>query len=78
MAVAYDAIRVSSGNSFVHETEGQVILNSSYNIYFTMDHGVKDLALFDELGQSLDVPLKLSPLCVDIMRDGLQRYGPRA
>ncbi|MDH3692941.1 MAG: NAD(P)-dependent oxidoreductase [Gammaproteobacteria bacterium] len=77
LGVAYEAIRVSSGNSFVHETEGQLILNGSYNINFTMDHEVKDLTLFDELGKSLDVPLELSPLCVEIMRDGLKRYGPR-
>ena len=77
LAVAYDAIRVSSGNSFVHETEGQLILNGSYNINFTMDHEVKDLTLFDELGKELGVPLELSPLCVEIMRDGLKRYGPR-
>ncbi len=77
LAVAYEAIRVSSGNSFVHETEGQLILNGSYNINFTMDHEVKDLTLFDELGKNLNVPLELSPLCVDIMRDGLKRYGPR-
>ena len=78
LAVAYEAIRISSGNSFVHETEGQVILNGSYNINFTMDHEVKDLALFDELANKHDVPLKLSPLCVAIMRDGLKRYGARA
>ena len=77
LAVAYDAIRVSSGNSFVHETEGQLILNGSYNINFTMDHEVKDLTLFDDLGKDLGVPLELSPLCVEIMRDGLKRYGPR-
>jgi 3-hydroxyisobutyrate dehydrogenase len=77
LAVAYDAIRVSSGNSFVHETEGQLILNGSYNINFTMDHEVKDLTLFDELGKELAVPLELSPLCVEIMRDGLKRYGSR-
>ncbi len=76
--VAYEAIRVSSGNSFVHETEGQLILNGSYNINFTLDHEVKDLALFDELGARLDVPLELSPVAVDIMRDGLERFGPRA
>lgn len=70
--------RISSGNSFVHETEGQLILNGSYNIDFTMDHEVKDLILFDELGKKHDVPLELSPLCVDIMRDGLKRYGPRS
>jgi 3-hydroxyisobutyrate dehydrogenase len=78
MNVAYHAIRVSSGNSFVHETEGQVILNGSYNINFTMDHEVKDLALFDALGEKHDVPLELSPLAVGIMRDGLERFGPRA
>ncbi len=75
LGIAYEAIRISSGNSFVHETEGQVILNGSYNINFTMDHEVKDLTLFDELGKKHGVPLELSPLCVAIMRDGLKRYG---
>lgn len=78
LAVAYEAIRVSSGNSFVHETEGQLILNGSYNVNFTMDHELKDLGLFDELGRKLGVPLELSPVCVDIVRDALNRYGPRA
>ena len=78
LGVAYEAIRVSSGNSFVHETEGQLILNGSYNVNFTMDHEVKDLSLFDELGRSLGVPLELSPVCVAIVRDALRRYGPRA
>ena len=77
LATAYEAIRISSGNSFVHETEGQLILNGSYNINFTMDHEVKDLSLFDDLGKKYDVPLELSPLCVDIMKDGLKKYGPR-
>jgi 3-hydroxyisobutyrate dehydrogenase len=78
LGVAYEAIRISSGNSFVHETEGQLILNGSYNINFTMDHEVKDLTLFDDLGRKFDVPLEMSPLAVQIMRDGLARYGPRA
>lgn len=77
LGVAYEAIRISSGNSFVHETEGQLILNGSYNINFTMDHEVKDVSLFDDLGKVHDVPLELSPLCVEIMKDGLKRYGPR-
>ena len=78
LGIAYEAIRISSGNSFVHETEGQLILNGSYDINFTMDHEVKDLTLFDELGKKLEVPLEMSPLAVQIMRDGLARYGPRA
>ena len=75
--VAYEAIRILSGNSFTHETEGQLILNGSYNVNFTMDHEVKDLTLFDELGKKHDIALELSPLCVAIMRDALKRYGPR-
>ena len=77
LGVAYEAIRISSGNSFVHETEGQLILNGSYNINFTMDHEVKDLTLFDDLGKKYDVPLEMSPLAVQIMRDGLVKFGPR-
>ena len=77
MNTTYEAIRISSGNSFVHETEGQLILNGSYNINFTMDHEVKDVSLFDQLGQDLDVPLEMSPLVVKVMKDGLKRYGPR-
>jgi 3-hydroxyisobutyrate dehydrogenase len=78
LGIAYEAIRISSGNSFVHETEGQLILNGSYDINFTMDHEVKDLTLFDDLGKKLEVPLEMSPLAVQIMRDGLAKYGPRA
>ncbi|MDH3670361.1 MAG: NAD(P)-dependent oxidoreductase [Gammaproteobacteria bacterium] len=74
----YEAIRISSGNSFVHETESQVILNGSYNINFTMDLVVKDMSLFDRLAQRLNVPLEISPLVLDIFKDGQQRYGSRA
>ena len=74
----YEAIRISSGNSFVHETEGQLILNGSYNINFTMDLVIKDMSLFDGLAQRMDVPLEVSPLVLDIFHDGQKRYGSRA
>ena len=77
MNTAYEAIRISSGNSFVHETESQVILNGSRDISFTMDLVIKDVGLFDALAQSLEVPLELSPLVLNIFRDGQRRYGPR-
>ena len=64
----FEAIRISSGNSFVHETESQVILNGSYNINFTMDLVVKDMGLFDGLAQRLNVPLEISPLVLEIGR----------
>ena len=75
---AYEAIRISSGNSFVHETESQVILNGSYNINFTMDLVVKDMSLFQQLADQQDTPLEISPLVLDIFRRGEQIYGSRA
>lgn len=77
MNTAYEAIRISSGNSFVHETESQVILNGSRDIGFTMDLVIKDVGLFDQLAQQLQVPLELSPLVLGIFKDGAHRYGPR-
>jgi 3-hydroxyisobutyrate dehydrogenase len=74
---AYEAIRISSGNSFVHETESQVILNGSRDIDFTMDLVIKDVGLFDKLARDHRVPVELSPLVLEIFRDGQQRYGPR-
>jgi 3-hydroxyisobutyrate dehydrogenase len=78
LATTYEAIRISSGNSFVHETESQVILNGSYNINFTMDLVVKDMSLFDGLANRLEVPLEVSPMVLDIFKDGQARYGERA
>jgi 3-hydroxyisobutyrate dehydrogenase len=72
---AYEAIRISSGNSFVHETESQVILNGSRDINFTMDLVIKDVGLFDALARQLGVPLELSPLVLAIFQDGARRYG---
>ncbi|MDH3315488.1 MAG: NAD(P)-dependent oxidoreductase [Gammaproteobacteria bacterium] len=74
---AYEAIRISSGNSFVHETESQVILNGSRNINFTMDLVIKDVSLFEKAAQRANVPLEVSPILLRIFQDGMKRYGPR-
>jgi 3-hydroxyisobutyrate dehydrogenase len=78
LAKAYKGIAVSSGNSFVHETESQVILNGSYNINFTMDLVLKDTSLFDGLAKKLGAPLEISPKVVEIFKDGQKKYGSRA
>ena len=78
LAKAYKGIEVSSGNSFVHETESQVILNGSYNINFTMDLVLKDTGLFDDLAKKLNAPLEISPKIVEIYKDGQKKYGSRA
>jgi 3-hydroxyisobutyrate dehydrogenase len=75
--MVYQGIRISSGNSFVHETESQVILNGSRDINFTMDLVIKDVGLFDALARAHAVPLELSPLVLGIFRDGARRYGAR-
>jgi 3-hydroxyisobutyrate dehydrogenase len=73
----YEAIRISSGNSFVHETESQVILNGSRDINFTMDLVIKDISLFQELADRAGVPVEISPLMIEIFKDGAARYGNR-
>ena len=78
LAKTFKGIAVSSGNSFVHETESQVILNGSYNINFTMDLVLKDTGLFDNLAKKLNAPLEISPKIVEIFKDGQKKYGPRA
>ena len=78
LAKAYKGIAISSGNSFVHETESQVILNGSYNINFTMDLVLKDTGLFDSLAKKLNAPLEISPQIVEIFKDGQKKYGSRA
>ena len=77
LATAYEAIRISSGNSFVHETESQVILNGSRDISFTMDLVAKDIGLFQAVADRANVPLQLNPLLIDIFNDGIERFGPR-
>lgn len=77
MNTTYEAIRISSGNSFVHETESQVILNGSRDINFTMDLVSKDIGLFDELAKSKHVPVELSPLIVRLFNEARATYGDR-
>ena len=77
LSTTYEAIRISSGNSFVHETESQVILNGSRDINFTMDLVIKDISLFQELADRAGVPLEISPLMIEMFKDGAARYGDR-
>ncbi len=74
---SYEAIRISSGNSFVHETESQVILIGSRDINFTMDLVIKDMSLFKAVADRGKVPLEIAPILIDIFKDGQARYGAR-
>ena len=78
LAQAYEVIRASSGNSFVHETESQLILNGSYNINFTMDLACKDLGFAMGFGRAYGVPLELAGVTEQSFIAGRAAYGGQA
>ncbi|MFZ4660061.1 MAG: NAD(P)-dependent oxidoreductase [Caldilineaceae bacterium] len=78
LAQSFEAIKASSGNSFVHETESQVILNGSYNINFTMDLACKDLGFAMQLGRDFGVPLDLAGLTEQTFIRARSQYGGSA
>ncbi len=78
LGMTYEAIAMSSGTSFVHETESQLILSGSRDVNFTMDLVQKDIGLFQKLADDHNVPLELSPMIIEMMTDGQRRYGDRA
>ncbi len=72
---AFEVIRASSGNSFVHETESQLILNGSYNINFTMDLACKDLGFALGFGREFGVPLDLAATTEQTFLRARAAYG---
>jgi 3-hydroxyisobutyrate dehydrogenase len=75
LTTAFEVIRASSGNSFVHETESQVILNGSYDIGFTMDLALKDLGFALDMGREFGVPLDLAALTDQTFVRARAAYG---
>jgi 3-hydroxyisobutyrate dehydrogenase len=75
---AWAAIAASSGNSFVHETEGQLILNGSYDVGFSMDLALKDLGFALGFGREFGVPLELAERTAAIFAEGRAAYGGTA
>ncbi len=78
LARAFAAISASSGTSFVHETESQLVLNGSYNIGFTMDLALKDLGFAMKLGRDFGVPLELAGLTEQTFVRAKSQYGGAA
>ena len=78
LKTAWEAIAASSGNSFVHETEGQLILNGSYDIAFSMDLALKDLGFAMGFGREFGVPLDLASMTEQTFLKGRAAYGGAA
>lgn len=78
LKTAWEAIAASSGTSFVHETEGQLILNGSYDIAFSMDLALKDLGFARAFGHEFGVPLDLATLTEQTFTRARAAYGGQA
>jgi len=75
LKTAYDVIQASSGNSFVHETEGQLVLNGSYQIDFSIDLVLKDLGFIDDMSREYNVPVELASLVRQTYIRAKAQYG---
>ncbi|MEO1317989.1 MAG: NAD(P)-dependent oxidoreductase [Pseudomonadota bacterium] len=78
LKTAWAAIAASSGTSFVHETEGQLILNGSHQIDFTMDLALKDLGFATGFAQEFGVDLPLMECTRAVFEAASARYGGQA
>jgi 3-hydroxyisobutyrate dehydrogenase len=78
LAQAWHAIKASSGNSFVHETEGALILNGSYDIAFNVDLALKDLGFALGFGKEFGVPLDLASMTNQTYVAAKAAYGGEA
>ena len=78
LGLTFNAIKISSGNSFVNETETKVILSGSYDVGFTMDLVNKDILLFNKLGKKLNIPIDLSNLIYKKFSIGMKKLGKRS
>jgi 3-hydroxyisobutyrate dehydrogenase len=78
LAQAHAAIAASSGNSFVHETEGALILNGSYDVAFNVDLALKDLGFALGFGKEFGVPLELASMTNQTYIAAKAAYGGEA
>ncbi len=76
--LAHKAIAISSGNSFVNDTETKVILSGSYDVGFTMDLVNKDLSLFNKLATEKSINVELGKIINKIFKKGIKHFGNRS
>ena len=78
LRTAWEVIKASSGNSFIHETESTTILSGSYDIGFSLDLSCKDLGFAMQLGRELDVPLDIAATVEQLNIRARAAYGGSA
>ena len=78
LGLTYNAIKISSGNSFVNETETKVILAGSYDVGFTMDLVNKDINIFNKLAKQKKIPVDLAKILNKKFKNGMSILGKRS
>ena len=78
LSQAWHAIKASSGTSFVHETEGALVLNGSYDVAFNIDLALKDLGFAMGFGREFEVPLELAAATEQTYVAARAAYGGEA
>ena len=76
--LTHKAIKISSGNSFVNETETKVILSGSYDVGFTMDLANKDISLFNKLADNHKIKVDLGRILNKKFNKGMKIFGKRS
>lgn len=78
LRAAFEGIAASSGASFVHETESQLVLNGSYDVGFSMALACKDAGFALDFAKRYGVPLRLASLMQQIFLEGRAAFGADA
>merc|ERR1719393_819823 len=75
MKLLFDAIRVSSGNSFCWETEYARVIDETYFPDFTSEMMAKDLELGQNLATKHNVPMLIHGQVAQIYELCMAKYG---
>ena len=75
MKLVFDAMRVSSGNSFCWETEVPRMLRGDYYPDFTADMMAKDISLGLALGEKYGVPHPMTSFTYERYEEAMARFG---
>jgi len=78
MKTFWDAIRSSSGNSFVWETGGPMVMQGNYDPSFDIALHCKDNQLCYDIAKKHKVPLEVCGLAQQIFHHTMYRYGDTA
>ena len=75
MQLVFDAMRLSSGNSFCWETEVPRMLKGDYYPDFTAEMMHKDISLGLKLGEKYDVPMPMNTFIAQRYEQAMEKFG---